>query len=104
MLTLLLGVDVFEVRRSAANMYAKLSDTNEEYVLRLLTVGDTVNTIMNLAKRQITDAYEADPVIDESLVRIMGNLSSSTNDVIMQSLVLYGAIKCLGHYVAVGSS
>ena len=48
MLTLLLNVDVLEVRISAADMYAELSNTNEELVLSLLTVGDTVNTIMGL--------------------------------------------------------
>ena len=85
-------------------MYAKLSDTNEEFVLSLLTVGDSVSIIMGLVKKQMNDAYEVEPVLDECLVRIMGNLSSSENDAIVQSLVFNGAIKCLGHYVAVGSS
>lgn len=63
----------------------------------MLTAGNTIETLLKIALERLKTKFEnRDPFIDQLLVTITGNLSSSTSCAIVNKLVHFGAITFLG--------
>lgn len=85
------------IRITTMRLFKELSNTQNEQFLSLITVGNTIEVLMDAWTK--SESSGSDPALEGFYLRTLANIASSSNDDIQTKLVSRNIVSVFGKYV-----